>query len=246
VAATADSTGPRKRPGLSVVLPAFNEEANIAASVREMRAAMEPLFDAFEIVVVDDGSRDRTAECVGEEAKADPRVRLVQLPENRGYGAALTAGLRAARLPLVFYTDSDLQFDPRQIQDLLAKIDEFPVVVGYRRNRQDPWFRKLNALGWNLLMRLSFGLRVRDIDCAFKLFRLEVLQGIPLRAEGAFFSTELLLRAQAAGHRICEVPVDHYPRQAGAPTGARLAVIRKAFREMWRLRRELRGASRLV
>jgi len=229
-----------KRPGLSVVLPAFNEEANVARAVREVKAAVLPLFDDFEIVVVDDGSRDRTAERVREESRADSRVRLVQFTTNRGYGAAVTAGLRAARLPLVFYTDSDLQFDPRQIEDLLAKIDEFPVVVGYRRNRQDPWVRKLNAAAWNLLQRAWFGLRVRDVDCAFKLFRREVLEGLPLRSEGAFFSTELMLRTHAAGHRMCEVPVDHYPRQAGAPTGARLGVIGKAFREMWRLRRELR------
>ncbi|MGH7896868.1 MAG: glycosyltransferase family 2 protein [Candidatus Binatia bacterium] len=234
-------TGRPKPRGLSVVLPAFNEEANIADSIGEMRAAVAPLVDELEIVVVDDGSRDRTAERVTEEARNDPRVRLVQFPENRGYGAAVTAGLRAARKPLVFFTDSDLQFDPRQIADLLAKIDEFPVVVGYRKNRQDPWFRKLNAWGWNLLMRFWFGLRVRDVDCAFKLLRAEVLAAMRLRAEGAFFSTELLLRAQAAGYRICEVPVDHYPRKAGAPTGARLAVILKAFSEMWRLRRELRG-----
>jgi glycosyltransferase involved in cell wall biosynthesis len=233
----------RKRPGLSIVLPAFNEEANVGFAVTRMIEAAEPLFEEIEVVVVDDGSRDATAERVGEIARADPRVRLLQHPMNRGYGAAVTSGLRAASRPLVFYTDSDLQFDPRQIRDLVARIDEFAIAIGYRRNRQDPWFRKLNTWGWNRLQRLTFGLAVRDVDCAFKLFRREVLEHLPLAAEGAFFSTELLLRARAAGYTFVEVPVDHYPRRAGTPTGARLDVIGKAFREMWRFRRELKGVS---
>jgi glycosyltransferase involved in cell wall biosynthesis len=233
-------TAEAKRPGLSVVMPAFNEEANVAAAIDATAAAAAPLFEEVEVIVVDDGSRDATAERVREAAAKDPRVRLLQHPQNRGYGAAVTTGLRAARMPLVFYTDSDLQFDPRQIAALLTKIDEAPVVVGYRRNRQDPPHRKLNGWAWNQLMRLLFDLDVRDVDCAFKLFRHEVLDGLPLESEGAFFSTELLARLRARGHRIVEVPVDHYPRRAGAPTGARLGVIGKAFRELWRLRQELR------
>lgn len=229
-----------RRPGVSIVLPAYNEEANIAVAVTRMIEATEPLFEEIEVVVVDDGSRDATAHRVGEIARTDPRVRLLQHPANRGYGAAVTSGLRAATRPLVFYTDSDLQFDPHQIRLLVARIDEFAIAIGYRRNRQDPWFRKLNAWAWNRLQRLTFGLAVRDVDCAFKLFRLEVLEHLPLAAEGAFFSTELLLRARAAGYTFVEVPVDHYPRRAGAPTGARLDIIGKAFREMWRLRRELK------
>jgi len=229
-----------KRAGLSIVMPAYNEEANVAKAIRGVVEAAEPLFEEIEILVVDDGSRDRTAEKVCEAARADPRVRLLRHSRNRGYGAAVTTGLRAARQPLIFYTDSDLQFDPRQVRDLLGRIDEFPVVVGYRRNRQDRWHRKLNAWAWNGLQRVCFGLAVRDVDCAFKLLRRDVLDGMPLVAQGAFFSTELLMRARAKGCRIAEVAVDHYPRRAGAPTGARLAVIMRAFREMWRLRRELR------
>lgn len=229
-----------KRPGLSAVMPAFNEEANVAGAIAAVTAAIEPLFEQIEVIVVDDGSHDATAEKVREAARTDPRVRLLQHEVNRGYGAAVTTGLRAATLPLVFYTDADLQFDPRQISDLLARIDDAPIVVGYRRNRQDPWHRKLNAWAWNMLQWMFFGLAVRDVDCAFKLLRREVIAAIDLAAEGAFFSTELLLRAKAKGFAIVEVPVDHYPRRAGAPTGARLGVISRAFREMWRLRGELR------
>lgn len=229
--------------GLSITMPAYNEEANVGAAIRAGCAAGETFTDDYEVIIVDDGSRDRTAELVREEAKTNPRVRLIQLPQNRGFGAAVKTGLKGAEKPLVFYTDSDLQFDLNQIADLLEKTDEYPVVVGYRVNRQDHWIRKLNAWAWGRLQRVLFDLRVRDIDCGFKLFRREVLQAMPMHSDGAFLSTEILLRAQAAGHRIGEVPVLHYPRKAGSPTGANLKVIRKAFVELWQLRGELRAQS---
>ncbi|HSD09511.1 MAG TPA: glycosyltransferase family 2 protein [Candidatus Binatia bacterium] len=225
---------------LSLVMPAYNEEANVGAAIRACAAAGEKFAEDYEVIVVDDGSRDRTADCVREEAQANPRVRLISLPQNRGFGGALKTGLKAAGKALVFYTDSDLQFDLQEIDGLLDKIDACPVVVGYRVNRQDHFVRKLNAWAWGRLQWVLFGLDVRDIDCGFKLFRREVLQAMPMRSDGAFISTEILLRARAAGHRICEVPVRHYPRKAGAPTGANLSVIRKAFRELWALRKELR------
>jgi len=233
--------GPR-RPGLSIVMPAYNEEATIVRAIRSAAAAGEGLAETYEVIIVDDGSRDRTAECVEAEARANPRVRLVRLPQNRGFGAALKTGLKAAGMPLVFYTDSDMQFDLEQIRALLERIDGCAIVVGYRVNRQDHWMRKVNAWAWARLQRVLFGLRVRDIDCGFKLFRREVLQDMPMRSEGAFISTEILLRARARGHALCEIPVRHYPRTAGSPTGANLGVIARAFRELWALRRELRGA----
>jgi glycosyltransferase involved in cell wall biosynthesis len=220
-------------------MPAYNEEANVSEAVHACAAAGDKFADDYEIIVVDDGSRDRTAERVEAEARVNPRVRLHRLPANRGFGGALKAGLKAAEKPLVFYTDCDLQFDLDQIGDLLARIDDFPVVVGYRVNRQDHWIRKVNAWAWGRLQRILFGLDVRDIDCGFKLFRRDLLQAMPMRSEGAFISTEILLRTLAAGHAIGEVPVRHYPRKAGAPTGARLSVIARAFRELWQLRREL-------
>lgn len=230
----------RRCAGLSLVMPAYNEEANVGEAVRACAAAGEKFAEDYEVIVVDDGSRDRTAERVEDEGRTNPRVRLLRLAENRGFGGALKTGLKAAEKPLVFYTDSDLQFDLDEIGDLLERIDEYPVVVGYRVNRQDHFVRKLNAWAWGRLQWLLFGLDMRDIDCGFKLFRREVLQAMPMRCEGAFLSSEVLLRARAAGHGIAEVPVRHYPRRAGAPTGARLAVIARAFRELWELRQELR------
>jgi len=227
-------------PGLSLVMPAYNEEANVGAAIRACAAAGETFADDYEVIVVDDGSRDQTAERVRQEAQANPRVRLIQLPQNRGFGGALKTGLKAGEKALVFYTDSDLQFDLQELRGLLEKSGEYPVVIGYRVNRQDHLVRKLNAWAWGRLQWALFGLNVRDIDCGFKLFRREVMQSTPMRSDGAFISTEILLRCRAAGLGICEVPVHHYPRKAGAPTGANLKVIRKAFRELWELRRELR------
>ena len=221
-------------------MPAYNEEANVADAIRACATAGDTFAEDYEVIVVDDGSRDHTSERACREAQTNPRVRLITLPQNRGFGGALKTGLKAADKPLVFYTDSDLQFDLKELAGLLEKIDGCPIVVGYRVNRQDHFVRKMNAWAWGRLQRVLFGLEVRDIDCGFKLFRREVLQEMPMRSDGAFISTEILLRARAAGYRICEVPVRHFPRMAGAPTGANLKVIRKAFRELWDLRKELR------
>ena len=229
----------KRSPGLSLVMPAYNEEANVGAAARACAAAGEKFAEDYEVIVVDDGSRDRTSECVQAEARTNPRVRLIRLPQNRGFGGALKTGLKGADKLHVFYTDSDLQFDLEEIAGLLEAIEEAPVVIGYRVDRQDHLVRKVNAWAWGRLQWALFGLDVRDIDCGFKLFRREVLQAMPMRSDGAFISTEILLRARAAGHRIREVPVHHYPRKAGAPTGANLRVIGKAFRELWELRREL-------
>ena len=234
-------SGSRRCSGLSIVMPAYNEEANVDAAARAASAAGEKFAESYEVVIVDDGSKDRTAECVRQASAENPRVRLIQLPQNRGFGAAVKTGLKGAVQPLVFYTDCDLQFDLDQIGDLLEKSDEAPVVIGYRTNRQDHFGRKVNAWAWGRLQRVLFGLRVRDIDCGFKLFRREVLQAMPMHSDGAFLSTEILLRCRAAGHEIAEVPVHHYPRKAGSSTGAQWWVIRRAFRELWQLRRELRS-----
>jgi glycosyltransferase involved in cell wall biosynthesis len=238
----ASSPDPVRLDGLTIVLPAYNEEANVAAAIDAARAAGERFADDVEVIVVDDGSHDATAERAIAAAGGDGRVRLLRHEKNRGYGGAVKTGLKAAKQPYVFFTDSDLQFDLGQIGELIPHLDEAPVVVGYRANRQDPWVRKLNAQAWGTLQRLVFGIRVRDIDCAFKIFRREVVAEMPMRSDGAFISTEILARAMAAGHRIVEIPVRHYPRRAGAPTGANPAVILKAFREMAELWGDLRAS----
>jgi glycosyltransferase involved in cell wall biosynthesis len=204
----------------------------------------EKLAGHFEVVVVDDGSRDGSAAVIDAWCERDQRVRVVRHADNSGYGAALRSGLRVATGELVFFSDADLQFDLEELGELLAHTNDFDIVAGYRFPRRDPWPRALIAASWGLLVRLLFGLRVRDIDCAFKVFRRPVLDAIPIQSIGAFVNTEILVRAQAMGATIQQVPVTHRPRPYGRQTGARPRVLLRAILELSSLYRDLRRARR--
>ncbi len=223
------------RPSISLVLPAHNEASNLRPLLDEARRTLSRLTKEHEIVVVDDGSRDETARIVREFGGA----RLLRHERNRGYGAALRTGLRAARMEWVVFTDADLQFRLADLVALLDVADDVDIVAGYRAPRVDPPFRRLLGWGWGRLVRLLYGLRVRDVDCAFKLFRREVLETIPIESVGAFINTEILVRANAEGFRSREVPVSHYPRTSGTASGARPRVILRALRELVTLRSRL-------
>ena len=230
---------------LSFVLPAYNEEENIRVAVEEASRALAALVTAgllrdWEVVVVDDGSSDSTADVVS--ALYDPSVRLVQHSCNRGYGAALRSGFEAATMDLVFFTDADLQFDAMEIDRLLPWIERYDIVAGYRSPRQDPWVRRANAAAWGLALYGAFGLNVEDVNCAFKLFRRPVLDGLPIDSDGAFVNAEILLRAKKRGYTIKQVPVSHYARPAGVQTGAQPRVVFRAFRELARFYRHAEGS----
>jgi glycosyltransferase involved in cell wall biosynthesis len=220
------------KPRLSIVLPAYNEAANIERAVRSATEVAEQYCADHEIIVVDDGSRDATAEIVTKLAAEDHRVRLVQHGVNQGYGGALKSGFLAAKLDLVFFTDADNQFDLHEIREFLSLIDRVDVVAGYRIKRCDPFFRRINAIAWNYLVRALYYVPVRDIDCAFKLFRREVFDGLELESVGAMVNTELMVKLGRSGYRVVEVGVSHYPRVAGQPQGASLKVIFRAFAEL--------------
>jgi glycosyltransferase involved in cell wall biosynthesis len=224
---------------LSVVIPAYNEEANVATAVERVSQVVQSLDMEYEIIVVNDGSRDRTGEIARELQTRIPHMKLVEHFPNRGYGGALKAGFAAAQYDWIAFTASDNQFDLAEISSLLARSTEADIVSGYRTNRQDPLIRKLNALGWNSVVRLLFGFLSRDIDCGFKLFRRELLDHIHVESNGAMIDTEFLAGARARGYKIADVPVTHLPRQAGHPTGANLKVILKAFRDLVRFRLRL-------
>jgi glycosyltransferase involved in cell wall biosynthesis len=226
---------------LSAVLPAHDEEGNIERTVREVTAALDGLgLDRFEVIVVDDGSADATPALADAMAEADPRVRAVHHPRNRGYGGAVRSGFDAARYDWVFLTDGDGQFDPAELAVLLPLADEADAVVGYRRDRADHAGRRVNAWLWAQVVRLVVGIHVRDVDCAFKLLRRSRLVEVgPLEADGAVISAELLLKLDRAGVVVRQVPVSHRPRQAGTPSGADPRVIARAFRELVRLRRAM-------
>ena len=236
------STGPRVER-LSYFFPAHNEEANLAGLVEEALATLPDLAETFEIIAVDDGSRDRTASIAEALAAQHPDVvRLVRHPVNLGYGAALRSGFGAARYDLVAFTDGDRQFriaDIGRLTERLRGPDVPDVVVGFRIKRADPIVRTLYARAYRLANRVFFGLRVTDVDCAAKVFRREALDGLRVESGGAFFSAELLIKLRAAGRNVAEVGVPHYPRTAGSATGARPRVVLRAIRDFWLLRLRL-------
>lgn len=225
---------------ITVVLPAYNEGENVAEAVSSVIEVMDSITPDYEVIVVDDGSSDGTSQVVEDLMERYPQVRLIRHPANRGYGGALRSGFEAARGDLIFFTSSDNQYDVAEINKLLPLIEEADIVAGYRAKRQDPLIRRFFAWGWNTLVRLLFGYAARDIDCAFKLFRRDVLDRVPLTSMGAMIDTELLVGARKRGLRVREVAVSHFPRQAGRQTGARVDVIVKAFRDLWDFRSRLK------
>lgn len=225
---------------LSVFLPCYNEQENVRPLTQKTIEVLERVADDYEIILVDDGSRDATPEVVDALAAEHARVRVVHHEVNKGYGAALRTGFAAAGKELVFYTDGDGQFDIGELPRLLEKIGDCDIVSAYRINRQDSLLRKMNAFAWTTLVGLLFGLRIRDIDCAFKLYRREIFDRITLKSTGALIDTEILARAKRKGYRITQIGVRHYPRTAGEQTGAKLSVILRAFKELFTLYGEIR------
>ena len=241
-AQTADrprvATRPRVKQ-LSFFFPAHNEAENIEALVAEALEVLPGLADQFEIICVDDGSRDATPQMADRLAAADPRIRAVHHEVNQGYGAAVRTGLRSARYDLVAFTDGDRQFkvaDLGQLLDRMAEADNPDVVAGYRKKRADPFIRTAYARAYRLALNLFYRLGVKDVDCAFKVFKRSALEGIRLESGGAFMSAELLIKLKQRGRTIVEVGVPHYPRTAGSPTGAKPSVIFRAMRDFWKLR----------
>jgi glycosyltransferase involved in cell wall biosynthesis len=233
-------------PSVSVVLPAYNEEANLPRLIKSLVGVLGRLTDDYEIIIVDDGSRDRTPEVSAELAREYPGVKPVRHQVNKGYGGALWTGFTTASKELVFFTDADNQFDVGEMEKLMALIGSADLVIGYRAPRRDPFYRRLNAHGWNVLVNILFGYTARDVDCAFKLFWRRILDTVQVESRGATFSAELLVRARRAGFTIKEVPVKHLPRLAGQQTGARLRVILRAFRELVAFRQQLGKEQRQV
>ncbi|MEJ7751693.1 MAG: glycosyltransferase family 2 protein [Candidatus Limnocylindrales bacterium] len=234
-------------PALSYFFPAHDEAANVAALVAEALEGLPLLAHRFEIICVDDGSRDGTGDIADRLAAGHPDlVRVVHHATNRGYGAALRSGFRAARFDLVCFTDGDRQF---RVADLALLADRLAagalegrapdVVAGYRLKRADPAIRLAYARVYRACLRLFFGLRLLDVDCACKLVRRGALEGIRLESRGAFLSAELLIKLRELGRSVVEVGVPHHPRTAGQASGADPRVVFRAVRDFWALRLRL-------
>ena len=244
--ATATATGadaPARVARLTYFFPAHNEEANLEGLVAEALATLPTLAETFEIIAVNDGSKDRTREIADRLAAEHPGVvRAVHHDVNRGYGGALRSGFEASRYELLAFTDGDRQFRVADLGRLTARLgepDRPDVVAGYRIKRADPLIRIVYARAYKLANRIFFGLTVRDVDCACKLFRREALEGVRVESGGAFFSAELLIKIGEQDRSVVEVGVPHYPRTAGSPTGAKPSVIWRAVKDFWMLRLRL-------
>ena len=237
---TAVDSNAKVTVSISVFFPCYNEQDNVARTVEQALAVLKKLNADFEVIIVNDGSSDATGQIAEQIARQNNRVKVVHHRTNLGYGAALQSGFKAADKELVFYTDGDGQFDINEMPPLLPLIKQYDIVSCYRLNRQDPLIRKLNAWCWTKLVCLLFGMKIRDIDCAFKLYKTEIFDNIKLSSTGALIDTEVLARAIRKGYCITQTGVHHYPRTAGKQTGAKLRVILRAFKELFKLYGQIR------
>jgi len=224
---------------ISVFFPCYNEEDNVGPTVTKAREVLDRLDADYELIIVDDGSSDATPRIADEIAAENASVKVIHHPTNLGYGAALQSGIRAASKNLVFYTDGDGQFDFAEMPPLLDLIRRYDIVSCYRLNRRDSVVRRFNGWCWTKLVCLVFGLKLRDIDCAFKLYKREIFDGMELCSTGALINAEILARAARKGYTITQTGVHHFPRTAGRQTGANLRVIFRAFRELLKLRKKI-------
>jgi glycosyltransferase involved in cell wall biosynthesis len=228
---------------ISVFFPCYNEQENVGRTVEKTLVVMEKLNADFEVIIVDDGSNDGTGQIADEIAAGNSRVKVVHHQSNLGYGAALQSGFKAATKELVFYTDGDGQFDINEMPALLPLMEQYDIVSCYRLNRRDSAIRKINGWCWTKLVCLMFGLKIHDIDCAFKLYKREIFDNIELSSTGALIDTEILARASRKGYSITQKGVHHYPRTAGLSSGANPRVILRAFKELFSLQHRIRGGN---
>ncbi|HUS16423.1 MAG TPA: glycosyltransferase family 2 protein [Chloroflexia bacterium] len=231
------STGPVEQIDgkLSLILPAHNEEPNIEAVVRLAADVLPRYFRDYEVLVVDDGSKDRTPELADALAAENPHVVALHHPKNRGYGGALTTGFTSATGDYLMFMDSDRQFDINDIANLVPYIGHYDIVAGYRIKRNDPYYRFLIGSSFNQMVKLLFQVDLRDIDCGFKVFKAEVLRDMDLTSPGALINTEIHAKANVQGRSVVEVGVNHYPRLEGEQSGASVRVMAKAIMETFRL-----------
>jgi len=234
---------PRFDVALSVFMPCYNEADNVERVTRRTADVLDGMVRDWEIILVNDGSADATGEIIDRLAAEDPRIRAVHHARNKGYGSALRSGFAAATKPYVFYTDGDGQFDIAEIDKLLELRDAADIVSGYRRRRQDNLIRRMNAASWGWLVQRLLGFRCRDVDSAFKLYRRDIFDRIELKSTGALIDAEVLARAARLGCTIRTTPVTHLPRIAGTQTGAKFSVIFRAFKELLRLRKDIRRSQ---
>src|SRR3990167_951910 len=226
---------------LSVFFPTYNEEKNIEKVVKRAKQVLEKISGAWEIIIVEDGSKDKTPQISDSLAKKDKRIRVIHHKPNRGYGGALKSGFKAAKYEWVAFTDSDGQFDFGEIKKFIAEKDSADLILGYRLNRADSLARKVFTFGWSAFARILLGLKVKDYSCGFKMIKKSAYNKLlPLVGEEKVTQIEMVVKASRLGLKIREVGVNHYPRTSGKQTGASLKVVAKSITDLIKLWRKLK------
>ncbi len=230
------NTTKKPRVELSVVFPAYNDAGTIPSMVIAARLAARKLADDYEIVVVNDGSSDHTADVLAELEAVFPELRVVHHPENRGYGGALRTGFGSATQDLIFYTDGDAQYDPREMERLFEVWDpSSDFVNGTKIGRSDPLHRAIIGRLYHWSVRIAFGLKLSDVDCDFRLFRRGIFDKVELTKDSGVICVELMKKVQDNGYRIQEVPVHHFHRAYGKSQFFNFRRIGKTLIDLGRL-----------
>lgn len=225
---------------VSAFFPAHNEVDNIQKLTEKTVQVLMEWTDDFEVLIINDGSTDGTRELADRLAQSIPQVKAIHHEVNRGYGGAVKTGIASCTKDWIFFTDGDAQFDVNELSRFFPYTSDFDAIVGYRMDRQDPFHRKMFAFCWGSLIRLMFGFHVRDLDCAFKLFKRKYFENVELKAEGAVISVEIYSVLTRNKAKIKQIGVHHYPRVAGQQSGGSIKVIARAFKELFQLYRQLK------
>jgi glycosyltransferase involved in cell wall biosynthesis len=225
---------------LSVFFPTYNEEANIEKTVLAAKQVLEKLVNNWEILIINDGSTDKTKEIAQKLAKSENRIKVITHQQNLGYGSALKSGFAKAKYSWIAFADSDGQFDFAEIEKFFSFVGKADLILGYRIKRADALNRRLYTFVWALIPKILWGLKVRDYSCGFKLIKKEVFVAVqPLVGEEKTTQIELLVKAKKQGFKFVEIGVHHYPRRFGKQTGAKLKVVVKSIVDLFRLYRKI-------
>jgi glycosyltransferase involved in cell wall biosynthesis len=224
---------------LSIFFPCFNEIDVLEDSAKRALATAARVTDDFEVIIVDDGSTDGTSKLADDLVAKNEALNVIHHENNKGYGAALQSGFKAATKDFIFYTDGDGQFDITDLPKIVSHIEHSDIVSCFRIDRKEGVLRRINAWCWGKLVCVLFQMRIKDIDCAFKLYKREIFDNIEMQSTGALIDAEILARSLRKGYIITQTGVHHHRRLYGASTGANLSVILRAFKELLRLRKNI-------
>jgi glycosyltransferase involved in cell wall biosynthesis len=232
---------------VTVFFPMYNEENNIKQAVDTAREVLDEITDDYEIIIVDDASTDATGPIADSMAREDPRIRVIHHETNRQLGGGLKTGFAAASKDLVLYSDADFPFDMMELKKAVRVIQHCDIVSAYRFDRTSEGYRRaIYSFCWNMLVRILYGIQVRDINFSFKLCRRSIFEHIRLKSESSFIDAELLIRANNLGYRIFQIGVDYFPRTRGVSRLSSIPVIIKMTRDMVRHMREIKRLRTLT